>query len=102
MNTDRRRHDPFAPRHKAQTQTAKEPATETPDPEAPAAPPNEPPAESTESTKLAPDFAAILDEIPNDIDHITLKELRALAGQAGVADYGTKAEIIARLRAAAQ
>lgn len=86
MSTDRRRFDPFAPRHKVQ-------------PEAPTVPPvPEVPAQPDE---LTPDFAAILDALPNDIDHITLKELRELAAQAGVPDYGTKAEIVARIRAAA-
>ncbi len=43
------------------------------------------------------DYAA---ELPSDLDDISKPDLIALAELAGVATYGTKAEIAARIRAA--
>lgn len=43
----------------------------------------------------APDYAA---ELPDDLDEISKPDLVALAELAGVATYGTKAEIAARVR----
>lgn len=78
--TDRRRYDPFAPapRPEAEDHTGPPPASLTGVVQPP-----------------ANDYAA---ELPADLDDISKPDLIALAELAGVATYGTKAEIAARIR----
>ncbi len=75
--TDRTAYDPFAP---------------PPRVNAPVKPAEEGP---TGDPKAAADL------IPDELDDITLKDLKVLAEMAGVPDYGTKSQIASRIREAA-
>lgn len=83
--TDRQSYDPFAPPPPAQQ-------ADTSAPPPPAVAPAETPVVESVS-----DYAA---ELPDDLDDITKADLVALAELAGVATYGTKAEIAQRIREA--
>jgi hypothetical protein len=79
MTEDRRSHDPFAPPPPAPVEVDEQPDTGPDQDEA----------------------AEAAAQIPSDLDDITKPDLVALAELAGVATYGTKAEIAARIREAA-
>lgn len=85
--TDRRSYDPFAP----------PPARSDEDDVWPDLDEVEPPEDGDGQAGDAP-----ADLIPEDLDDITLKDLKALAELADVPTYGTKAELAARIRAAHQ
>lgn len=89
MTSDRRAYDPFAPFTTAAPAAGPAPAS------APVAEQHE---QAQEPSSDAVEAAA---QLPADLDDITKPDLIALAELAGVATYGTKAEIADRIREAA-
>jgi hypothetical protein len=86
VTSDRRAYDPFAPFT----------------PAAAAGPASAPVAEQHEQAQEpSGDAVEAAAQLPADIDDITKPDLIALAELAGVATYGTKAEIADRIREAA-
>lgn len=92
--TDRRSYDPFAPPPAVDPVEAHETLQTLTGVVQPPEPAEQEPAEPEGPVS---DYAA---ELPADLDDISKPDLIALAELAGVATYGTKAEIAARIRAA--
>lgn len=89
--TDRRSHDPFAPPPAGGGPVEAHETLQT-------IPGVVQPPEPVEESESNTDAATAAGLIPDDLDEITKPELIELAEMAGVATYGTKAEIAARVR----